>query len=339
MASQSPVVVVTGASAGLGRAIAHGFAKKGARIGLLARNPEALDACRQECEALGGQALVIPTDVSIAEQVDSAASRVEETYGPIDVWVNDAMVSVFSPVKEMTPEDYKRVTDVLYLGFVHGTLAALRRMIARDNGKGKGTIIQIGSALAYRSIPLQSAYCACKHAIAGFTDSLRCELYHDGSNVKITAIQMPAMNTTQFNWVKNRLPNDPQPVPPIYEPEVAAKVVVAAGLASNPRREYWVGAPTVAAIVGQKFIPGVLDRYLGRTGYDSQQIKGEPRDPNAPDDLYNYVPGVHSARGKFDDRSKRTSAEVFFTLHRHWFAAAAALVLAAGGTLIAKRAS
>ncbi|HSU18119.1 MAG TPA: SDR family oxidoreductase, partial [Acidobacteriaceae bacterium] len=314
MASQSPVVVVTGASAGLGRAIAHGFAKKGARIGLLARNPEALDACRQECEALGGQALVIPTDVSIAEQVEAAASRVEETYGPIDVWVNDAMVSVFSPVKEMTPEDYKRVTDVLYLGFVHGTLAALRRMIGRDNGKGKGTIIQIGSALAYRSIPLQSAYCACKHAIAGFTDSLRCELYHDGSNVKITAIQMPAMNTTQFNWVKNRLPNDPQPVPPIYEPEVAAKVVVAAGLASNPRREYWVGAPTVAAIVGQKFIPGVLDRYLGRTGYDSQQIKGEPRDPNAPDDLYNYVPGVHSARGKFDDRSKRTSAEVFFTL-------------------------
>ena len=339
MASESPVVVVTGASAGLGRAIAHGFAKKGARLGLLARNPEALDACRQECEALGGQALVIPTDVSIAEQVEAAASKVEETYGPIDVWVNDAMVSVFSPVKEMTPDDYKRVTDVLYLGFVHGTLAALRRMIRRDNGRGKGTIIQIGSALAYRSIPLQSAYCACKHAISGFTDSLRCELYHDGSNVKLTAIQMPAMNTTQFDWVKNRMPNDTQPVPPIYEPEVAAKVVVAAGLARNPRREYWVGAPTVAAIVGQKFIPGILDRYLGRTGYKSQQIPGEPRDPNAPNDLYNYVPGVHSARGKFDDRSTRTSAEVFFTLHRQWFAAAAALVLAAGGTLIAKRMS
>jgi hypothetical protein len=236
----------------------------------------------------------------------------------------------------MEPEDYKRVTDVLYLGFVHGTLAALRRMMQRESGKGKGTIIQIGSALAYRSIPLQSAYCAAKHAINGFTDSLRCELIHDGSDVKITSIHMPAMNTTQFNWVKNRLPNDTQPVPPIYEPEVAARVVVAAGLSKRPRREYWVGAPTVAAIVGQKFLPGLLDRYLGKTGYDSQQIKGEPRDPNAPNDLYQYVPGVHSARGKFDDRSKRTSAEVFVTLHRNWFIAAV-LVLAAGGTLLARR--
>jgi NAD(P)-dependent dehydrogenase (short-subunit alcohol dehydrogenase family) len=229
------------------------------------------------------------------------------------------------------------VTDVLYLGFVHGTLAALKRMMRRENGKGKGTIIQIGSALSYRSIPLQSAYCAAKHAINGFTDSLRCELIHDGSEVKITSIHMPAMNTTQFNWVKNRLPNDPQPVPPIYEPEVAAKVVVAAGMTKHPRREYWVGAPTVAAIVAQKFVPGVLDRYLGRTGYDSQQIKGEPRDPNAPDDLYHYVPGVHSAHGKFDVRSKRTSAEVFVSLHRTWLLAAAVLVLAAGGTLLAKK--
>ncbi len=203
--ASGPVVVVTGASAGLGRAIAHAFAREGARIGLLARNPEALEACRQECEVLGGEGLVVPTDVSIAEQVEAAASKVEEAFGPIDVWVNDAMVSVFSPVKEMEPEDYKRVTDVLYLGFVYGTLAALRRMMRRENGKGKGTIIQIGSALAYRSIPLQSAYCAAKHAINGFTDSLRCELIHDGSDVKITSIHMPAMNTTQFNWVKNRL--------------------------------------------------------------------------------------------------------------------------------------
>ena len=334
-----PVVVVTGASAGLGRAIAHAFAREGARIGLLARNPEALEACRQECEVLGGEGLVLPTDVSIAEQVEAAASKVEEAFGPIDVWVNDAMVSVFSPVKEMEPEDYKRVTDVLYLGFVHGTLAALKRMMRREDGRGKGTIIQIGSALAYRSIPLQSAYCAAKHAINGFTDSLRCELIHDGSEVKITAVHMPAMNTTQFNWVKNRLPNDPQPVPPIYEPEVAAKVVVAAAMAKRPRREYWVGAPTVAAIVGQKFVPGLLDRYLGRTGYDSQQIKGEPRDPNAPNDLYHYVPGVHGARGKFDDCSKRTSTEVFVALHRAWFLAATALVLVAGGTLLAKRAA
>jgi NAD(P)-dependent dehydrogenase (short-subunit alcohol dehydrogenase family) len=333
------VVVVTGASAGLGRAVAHAFARKGARIGLLARNPEALEACRQECEVLGGEGLVVPTDVSIAEQVEAAASRVEEAFGPIDVWVNDAMVSVFSPVKEMEAEDYKRVTDVLYLGFVHGTLAALRRMMRRENGRGKGTIIQIGSALSYRSIPLQSAYCAAKHAINGFTDSLRCELIHDGSEVKITSVHMPAMNTTQFQWVKNRLPNDAQPVPPIYDPELAARVVVAAGLAKQPRREYWVGAPTIAAIVGQRIAPGLLDRYLGKTGYDSQQIKGEPRDPTAPNDLYNYVPGVHSARGRFGGRSKRTSAEIFVTLHRTWFMAAAALVLAAGGTLLAKRSS
>lgn len=337
--ASGPVVVVTGASAGLGRAIAHGFARKGARIGLLARNPEALEACRQECEVLGGEGLVLPTDVSIAEQVEAAASRVEEAFGPIDVWVNDAMVSVFSPVKEMEAEDYKRVTDVLYLGFVHGTLAALRRMMRREDGRGKGTIIQIGSALSYRSIPLQSAYCAAKHAINGFTDSLRCELIHDGSEVKITSVHMPAMNTTQFQWVKNRLPNDAQPVPPIYDPELAARVVIAAGLAKQPRREYWVGAPTIAAIVGQRIAPGLLDRYLGKTGYDSQQVKGEPRDPNAPNDLYNYVPGMHSARGRFGGRSKRTSAEVFVTLHRGWFMAAAALVLAAGGTMLAKRSS
>lgn len=335
--AEGPVVVVTGASAGLGRAIAHAFAAKGARVGLLARNPEALEACKRECEELGGQGLVLPTDVSIADEVEAAASKVEETFGPIDVWVNDAMVSVFSPVKEMEPADYKRVTDVLYLGFVHGTLAALRRMLRRENGRGKGTIIQIGSALAYRSIPLQSAYCACKHAINGFTDSLRCELYHDGSEVKLTAVHMPAMNTTQFDWVKNRMPNDTQPVPPILEPEVAAKVVVAAGLAKNPRREYWVGTPTVMAILGQRVIPGLLDRYLGKTGYKSQQIPGEPRDPNAPNDLYHYVPGVHSARGKFDDRSKRTSAEVFLTLHKGWFTAAALLAVVAGGTIIAKK--
>jgi NAD(P)-dependent dehydrogenase (short-subunit alcohol dehydrogenase family) len=335
--AKGPVVVVTGASAGLGRAIAHAFASKGARIGLLARNPEALEACKRECEELGGEALVLPTDVSIAQEVEVAADRVEEAFGAMDVWVNDAMVSVFSPVKEMEPADYKRVTDVLYLGFVHGTLAALRRMLRRENGRGKGTIIQIGSALSYRSIPLQSAYCACKHAINGFTDSLRCELYHDGSNVKITAVHMPAMNTTQFDWVKNRLPNDPQPVPPILEPEVAAKVVVAAGMAKSPRREYWVGTPTVMAIVGQKMFPGLLDRYLGKTGYESQQIKGEPSDPNKPNDLYNYVPGVHSARGKFNACSKRASAEVFLTLHKNWVTAAALIALAAGGTLIAKR--
>ncbi len=330
---KSQVVVVTGASAGLGRAIAHGFAKRGARIGLIARNPNALNAAKKECEALGGKALVLPADVADPEAVESAASRVEAELGPIDVWVNDAMVSVFSPVKEMEAADYRRVTEVLYLGFVHGTLAALKRMLPRD----RGTIIQIGSALSYRSIPLQSAYCACKHAINGFTDSLRCELYHDKSHVKVTAVQMPAMNTIQFDWVKNRMPNDTQPVPPIFDPELAAEVVVKAGMARNPRREYWVGMPTVTAILAQKVIPGILDRYLGRTGYASQQIANEPRNPNAPDNLYYYVPGTHSARGKFRDRSKQNSAEIFVSLHRGWFALGAVAALAAGGTLIAKR--
>ena len=265
--------------------------------------------------------------------MEAAAAKAESELGPIDVWINNAMGSVFSPVKEMEAADYKRVTDVLYLGFVHGTLSALKRMGPRD----RGTIIQIGSALAYRSIPLQSAYCACKHAISGFTDSLRCELYHDKSNVRLTQVHMPAMNTWQFNWVKNRLPNNTMPVPPIYEPEVCAKVVLAAGYAEHPRREYWVGAPTVAAILGQKFIPGLLDRYLGATGYRSQQIPGEPRAPDAPDNLYSYVPGPHSARGKFSDKSTQTSVEVFIGLHRHWFALAGAVLLGAGVTALAGR--
>jgi short-subunit dehydrogenase len=299
----------------------------------MARNPEALAAAKQECENLGGQAIFIPTDVSDADAVERAANQIEQELGPIDIWVNDAMVSVFSPVKEMEASDYKRVTGVLYLGFVHGTLSALRRMLPRD----RGTIIQIGSALAYRSIPLQSAYCACKHAINGFTDSLRCELIHDKSNVKITAIQMPAMNTTQFGWVKNRMPDNTQPVPPIFEPEISAEVVVAAGLAKQPRREYWVGSPTVAAIIGQKFIPELLDAYLGKTGYKSQQIQSEPRDPNAPNNLYQYVPGIHSARGKFDDRSKRTSAEVYVSLHREWFALGALALAGIGATIFASR--
>lgn len=332
--SKALVVVVTGSSAGLGRAIAHGFAKRGASIGLIARNPEALQAAKNECEALGGRALILPVDVSDSVAVDDGASKVEQEFGPIDVWVNDAMVSVFSPVKEMEASDYKRVTDVLYLGFVHGTLAALKRMLPRD----RGTIIQIGSALSYRSIPLQSAYCACKHAINGFTDSLRCELIHDKSNVKLTTVQMPAMNTTQFDWVKNRMPNNTQPVPPIYEPELAAEVVVAAGLAKSPRREYWVGTPTVAAILGQKIIPGLLDRYLGKTGYKSQQIPDQPKDPTAPNNLYEYVPGKHSARGKFADRSTMTSMEVNILLHRNWLALGAAVLLATvGGVLVAKR--
>lgn len=321
-----PVVVVTGASAGLGRAIAHAYAKQGARLGLLARNPDALDAARKECEQLGGSAITIPTDVSDADAVEAAASRVESELGPIDIWVNDAMVSVFSPVKEMEPSDYRRVTEVLYLGFVHGTLAALKRMLPRD----RGTIIQIGSALSYRSIPLQSAYCAAKHAINGFTDSLRCELHHDNSNVQITTVQMPAMNTIQFNWVKNRMPQMTQPVPPIYQPDVPAEVVVAAGFAERPRREYWVGMPTVMAIVGQRVIPGLLDWYLGKTGYKGQQLQDQKQDPNAPNNLYDYVPGTWSARGKFDSRAADSSAEVFVVLHRNWLLLGLAGLLAGG---------
>lgn len=333
MAKQK-VVVVTGASAGLGRAIAHGFAERGAKVALLARNPEALEAAAEECRRLGGEALAIPTDVSDAEAVERAAAEAEEKLGPIDVWVNDAMVSVFSPVKEMEASDYRRVTEVLYLGFVHGTLAALKRMLPRD----RGTIIQIGSALSYRSIPLQSAYCAAKHAINGFTDSLRCELHHDGSHVKLTNVQMPAMNTVQFDWVKNRMPHNTQPVPPIFEPEIAAGVVVAAGYARWPRREYWVGTSTTMAIVGQMFIPGLLDRYLGKTAYKSQQIQDEMRDPAAPNNLYEYVPGTHSTRGKFDARSKQRSVEVSLAMHRNWIAVGALGLIAAAAVVARNRA-
>ena len=327
-------VVITGASAGLGRAVAHGFAKRGARVALLARNPEALHAAAQECLLLGSpQAIAIPTDVSDPEAVESAASQTEQDLGPIDVWVNNAMVSVFSPVREMTADDYRRVTDVTYLGYVHGTLSAYRRMLTRD----RGTIVQVGSALSYRSIPLQSAYCASKHAINGFTDSLRCELHHDSSEIHLTTVQMPAMDTPQFGWVKSRLAHNGQPVPPIFDPELAAGVVVAAGLAASPRREYWVGTPTVAAILGQKFIPGLLDLFLGKTGYQSQQIEAEPRDPDAPNNLYAYVPGTHSARGKFAARSARHSPAITISLHRNWIALGAAIALAAGATTLIRR--
>jgi len=308
------VVVVTGASAGLGRAIAHAFAKSRARVGLIARNPEALEAAREEVIALGGEALVMPLDVSDSDAVDVAATKVEEAFGPIDVWVNNAMVSVFSPVKEMKAAEYKRVTEVTYLGYVYGTLSALHRMLPRN----RGHIIQVGSALAVRSIPLQSAYCGCKHAIVGFTDSLRCELIHDKSDVKLSVVQMPAMNTTQFTWVKNRMPNKPQPVPPIFQPEVAAAVVLHAALSPDPRREYFVGSPTVEAIQAQKIIPGVLDYYLGKTGYKSQQTE-EPESSDPPDNLWNYVPGKHQAHGPFDARAHTFSPQVFVDLHRGWF--------------------
>jgi len=329
MSSKNPeIVVITGASAGVGRATVRAFAEQGAHIGLIARNREALENARQEVEALGGRALVLPTDVADDQAVEAAAARVEEELGPIDVWVNDAMCSVFSPVKEMKPEEYRRVTDVTYLGYVWGTLAALRRMLPRD----RGAIVQVGSALAYRGIPLQSAYCAAKHAIQGFCDSLRSELLHDGSHVHICMVQMPALNTPQFSWVKSRLPRKPQPVPPIFQPEVAARAIVYA--AHHRRREIYVGWPTVKAVVGNKMAAGYADHYLARHGYDAQQYDGFA-DPNRPNNLWEPVPGDHGAHGQFDDRATYHSPQLWSNLHRGILAAVGAVGLA--GVLWAAR--
>src|SRR5213596_4383549 len=257
------VVVVTGASAGVGRATVRAFERQNADVGLLARGCDGLEAARAEVEALGGRALVLPTDVADADQVERAADRVERELGPIDVWVNNAMVSVFSPVKELQADEYKRVTDVTYLGVVYGTLAALKRMLPRD----RGVIVQVGSALAYRAIPLQSAYCGAKHGIKGFTESIRGELLHDRSHVRITMVHMPALNTPQFHWVLSRLPNKPQPVPPIYQPEVAAEAILWA--ARHDRPEVWAGGTTVATLLANRVAPRLLDRYLARAGYRS----------------------------------------------------------------------
>ena len=316
-------VVITGASAGLGRATAREFGRRGARVGLLARGRDGLEAAKREIEQSGGTAVVVPTDVADAAAVEKAAGVVEEQLGPIDIWVNNAMTSVFSPIKEMKPEEYKRVTDVTYLGVVYGTMAALKRML----GRNRGTIVQVGSALAYRSIPLQSAYCAAKHAIAGFTDSLRCELIHDKSDVRITMVQMPALNTPQFRWVKSRLKHKAQPVPPIFQPEVGAKAIYYA--AHHHRREIYVGWPTVEAIVGNKIAPGVLDHYLGRTGYAAQQTS-EPENPDRPDNLWEPVAGDHGAHGVFDNRAQQESYEVLADLNRFWLGMATILGAGAG---------
>jgi len=320
---KNEVVLITGCSAGLGRAIAREFGRHGASVGLLARGVEGLKAAKDEIESMGGNAIVLPADVADSEAVENAAAKLETEFGPIDIWVNNAMASVFSPVKEMKPEEYKRVTEVTYLGVVYGTLAALKRMLPRD----RGTIVQVGSALAYRSIPLQSAYCAAKHAIAGFTDSLRCELIHDESNVRLTMVQMPALNTTQFGWVKSRLKHKAQPVPPIFQPEVGARAIYWA--AHHDRREIYVGGPTVEAIVGNKIAPGVLDHYLGRTGFASQQTS-EPENPNRPDNLWKPVPGDHGAHGTFDSRAHETSYEVWADLNRLWIGLGAAAATGVG---------
>jgi NAD(P)-dependent dehydrogenase (short-subunit alcohol dehydrogenase family) len=305
----SEVVVVTGASAGLGRAIVQEFARHGAKIGLLARGRQRLEETQREVEGLGGQALVLPTDVADYQQVERAAEAVEREFGPIDIWINNAMVGVMSPVKEMQPDEYRRVTEVCYLGQVHGVLAALKRMQPRDRGK----IVLVGSALAYRGIPLQSAYCAAKHAIEGFADSLFSELLHDKSHVSVTMVQMPAMNTPQFDWVKTRMPRKPQPVPPIYQPEVAAQAVYWA--AHHTRRRMNVGISTTLAIGGNKLAPWLGDRYLARTGYDSQQYDGEVS-ANRPENLWEPAPGMYGAHGDFDERSKTRSVQVWASTHR-----------------------
>jgi NAD(P)-dependent dehydrogenase (short-subunit alcohol dehydrogenase family) len=310
MNQASEVVVITGASAGVGRALARKFARAGAHLGLLARGRDGLEAARKEAEELGSKALVAIVDVADAEQVEAAAAEIESELGAIDIWINNAMASVFSPVKEMTPEEFRRVTEVTYLGCVHGTLAALKRMLARD----RGVIVQVGSALAYRAIPLQSAYCAAKHAMQGFTESLRCELFHDKSNVRVTMVQLPALNTPQFGWVKSRLPRKAQPVPPIFQPEVAAEAIYFAAHHAE-RREFVLGGSSSKAIIANKFIPGLLDRYLARFGYESQQYDG-PEDPHRPDNLFAPIPGDHGAHGDFDSHAKSWSAQWWITRHR-----------------------
>ncbi len=303
------VVVITGASAGVGRATAQAFAKRGARVGLIARGKDGLEGARVDVENAGGEALAIPTDVARSEEVEAAAEAIEKQFGPIDIWVNNAMTTIFSPFREITADEFKRATEVTYLGTVYGTMAAIRRMHPRN----RGTIVQVGSALAYRSIPLQAPYCGAKHAIAGFTDSLRSELIHDRSNIHLTMVQMPALNTPQFSWCKTKLPRHPQPVPPIFQPEVAAEAIVWA--AHHRRREVFVGTPTVQAIEGNKLAPGLLDTYLARTCYDGQQTE-EPVSPDRPNNLFEPVPGDHGAHGIFDNRARTSSVQLWQTTHR-----------------------
>ncbi|MGY4466903.1 NADP-dependent 3-hydroxy acid dehydrogenase YdfG [Bradyrhizobium sp. LB9.1b] len=286
------VVVITGASAGVGRAIAHRFGRAGYSIGLIARDAEALEKVRCEIEELGGRAIVLALDVADAGAVFAAADRIASTLGPIDVWINDAMVTVFSPVWRMTPEEFRRVTDVTYLGFVHGTMAALRHMRPTN----RGTIIQIGSALAYRGIPLQSAYCGAKHAIRGFTDSLRSELLHEQSSIKLMMLQLPAINTPQFDWARAHMPRSPRPVAPVVEPEVIASAVYDA--VQRPAREYWIGLSTLKVIFGNMILPGLLDRYLARTCINGQQTD-RPIDGSRPDNLEQPLHGLHRTRGSF----------------------------------------
>ena len=318
----SRVIAITGASAGVGRAVARAFARKGELVGLIARSETALLDAKAEVEREGGKAAVFPADVADAGAVRNAAGGIEQALGPIDIWINCAMVTVFSRVDDITPEEYRRVTEVTYLGYVHGTCEALSRMKRR----GRGTIIQVGSALAYRSIPLQSAYCAAKAAIRGFTESLRCELIHDKSPIQLCSVHLPAVNTPQFSWARTHMPHHPQPVPPIYKPEVAAEAIVFA--AEHPeRREYWVGTPSVKAILGNRVAPGLLDRIMAKQAW-SGQFTDERISPTRPDNLFAPVEGLHDTCGIFSDRSEAFSLQARLARHK-WSLAGGVAGLAA----------
>jgi short-subunit dehydrogenase len=316
------VVVITGASAGVGRATARAFARRGDRIGLLARGRDGLDGARRDVEALGGTALVAPTDVADPVQIERAADAVERELGPIDVWINNAMTSVFSPTHELQVDEIKRVTEVTYLGTVYGTMAALKRMRPRD----RGVIVQVGSALAYRAIPLQAAYCAAKHAVQGFTESLRCELLHDKSGVRVRMVHLPAMNTPHFSWVRSRMPRKPQPAPPIYQPEIAADAILWAS--EHDRREMEVGLPTVLAVEGNKLLAPFMDWYLAHFGYDAQQTS-EPAEEGRPDNLWEPLPGDWGAHGNFEDRAASSSPQLWLNTHREVVAFGVGLLAAA----------
>ena len=327
MGADVRTVVITGASCGVGRATARAFAATGANVALIARGEEGLAAAAKEVEQAGGQPLVLPLDVADADAVDAAAGRVEDELGPIDVWVNNAMTAVLAPVRDTTAAQFRRVTEVTYLGYVHGTLSALHRMLPRD----RGVIVQVGSALAHRAIPLQASYCGAKHAIKGFTDALRTELLHDGSGVKVTMVQLPGLNTPQFDQVETTLDRHPQPVPPIYQPELAARAIVWAS--QHPRRELYVGEPTPLVIWGGRLAPGLVDRYLARTNIKAQQTD-QPIPTDRPSYLWEPLPGDQGAHGIFDAQAHGRSLQLELALHRR---AAAGIAAVAGGALALRR--
>jgi len=326
----SKIVVITGAGAGVGRATATAFAQSGCDVALLSRDPDRLEQAAAELRRFGVRALPIPTDVADAAAVNAAADRVEAELGPIDVWVNVAMATVFASVDKLTPEEVERGTQVTYLGQVYGFMAALRHMRQRN----RGVIVSVGSALAYRSVPLQSVYCGAKFAIRGFLDSLRSELIHDGVNVQLCMVDLPAVNTPQFDWALNKMGKKAQPVPPIFQPEVAARAIRFA--AFHPRRQIWVGWPTVRAILANRIAPGLLDRYLAKSGY-SGQLTDEALPPDAPGNLFEPVRGLYGAHGRFDALARPQSWEMFTSRHRDAFWATVLVAAVAGGAWVAKR--